>query len=113
MEDINQTSQQGSAADIGDFIYCRGCGTKIHKSAVHCVTCGAVQRSVSNKSRNVAILLAFFLGGLGAHKFYLGQPGRGILYALFCWTFIPALLALISFFRMIFMSDEDFSERYK
>lgn len=34
------------------------------------------------KSKTTATLLAFFLGGLGAHKFYLGQTGQGILFLL-------------------------------
>ena len=29
------------------------------------------------KSRTTAALLAFFLGGIGAHNFYRGQTGRG------------------------------------
>ncbi len=40
------------------------------------------------------ILLALFLGGLGMHKFYAGKS-IGILYILFCWTFIPSAVALI------------------
>lgn len=47
------------------------------------------------KSVGVAIVLAILLGHFGAHKFYLGQPGLGVLYLLFCWTFIPSLVALI------------------
>lgn len=42
-------------------------------------------------------LLAFFLGGFGAHKFYAGKVGLGILYLLFCWTFIPGIIAFIEF----------------
>ena len=30
------------------------------------------------KSRIAAALLAFFLGGFGVHKFYLGKIGQGI-----------------------------------
>ena len=42
-------------------------------------------------------ILAFFLGGIGAHKFYAGKIGMGILYLLFCWTFVPAVISLIEF----------------
>lgn len=40
-------------------------------------------------------LLAFFLGGFGAHKFYAGKIGWGIGYLLLSWTFLPAVLAVI------------------
>jgi TM2 domain-containing membrane protein YozV len=34
---------------------------------------------VSDKSRLVAVLLCFFLGWLGAHRFYVGKVGTGLL----------------------------------
>ena len=40
-------------------------------------------------------LLALFLGGIGAHKFYAGKTKMGIIYLLFCWTFVPGVLGLI------------------
>ena len=45
----------------------------------------------------VYCLLAFFLGGFGAHKFYAGRIGTGVLFIIFCWTFVPAFIALIDF----------------
>jgi len=52
------------------------------------------------KNPTTGVLLALFLGGIGAHHFYLGSIGLGILYLLFCWTFIPAIVALIEIFLM-------------
>ena len=46
-------------------------------------------------SKLTYVLLAFFLGGLGAHKFYSGKTLIGVLYLVFCWTYIPALIALV------------------
>lgn len=43
----------------------------------------------------VYCLLAFFFGGIGVHKFYAGKIGTGILFILFCWTFIPSFIAFI------------------
>ena len=36
----------------------------------------------SEKSKLVALLLCFFLGGLGVHRFYVGKIGTGILMIL-------------------------------
>lgn len=80
--------------------YCTKCGTKIAEDDKFCPVCGAVQSSNepnststvynpiarealekiedSNKSRTVAAILCFLLGGLGAHDFYLGKKGRAI-----------------------------------
>lgn len=32
------------------------------------------------KNKAIAAILAWLLGGFGAHKFYLGQKGLGFLY---------------------------------
>lgn len=64
------------------------------------------------KSKGVAAVLAFFLGGIGIHKFYLGRGGQGVLYLLFCWTFISSFLALIDFIVLLCMGDREFDQKY-
>lgn len=64
------------------------------------------------KTKGVAALLAFLGGGIGLHKFYLGQAGQGVLYLVFCWTFIPAFIAFLEMFVYLTMSDFEFDHRY-
>ncbi|OCA80331.1 hypothetical protein BBH99_04380 [Chryseobacterium contaminans] len=64
------------------------------------------------KSKSTTALLAFFLGGLGIHRFYLGQNVKGIFYLVFCWTFIPTLISFFDFFVFIFMSESSFNYKY-
>ncbi len=64
------------------------------------------------KSRITAALLAIFLGGLGVHRFYLGQGGLGILHLLFCWTFVPAFIGVIDGILLLLMSDQNFDRKY-
>ncbi|EAU0146538.1 NINE protein [Salmonella enterica] len=95
------------------MVFCRGCGREIHESAKTCPQCGATQSVASGeKSRITAALLAFFLGGLGVHKFYLGKTGQRFLYLIFCWTFIPAIIAFIEFIIYLCDSDENFARKY-
>ena len=65
-----------------------------------------------NKDKNVTAILAFFLGGLGIHRFYLGQTLFAFLYLIFCWTFIPLCISIIDFFAFIFMSSNKFNKKY-
>ena len=44
------------------------------------------------KNKWVALLLCFFLGYLGAHKFYEGRIGLGVLYIFTCGLFGIGLL---------------------
>ena len=64
------------------------------------------------RSKTLATWLALLLGGIGGHKFYLGRVGWGILYLLFCWTFIPSIAALIEAIIYITMSDQAFAKKY-
>lgn len=106
------------ASREGEKKFCRDCGATINAKAEICTACGVRQMAVGTgmvvpKSRSAAIVLALLLGGVGAHKFYLRQPGLGILYMIFVWTFVPAVIALLEGITYLLMSDEEFAERYK
>lgn len=64
------------------------------------------------KNRTTTAILALFLGGLGLHKFYLGQWVWGLIYLIFCWTFLPAIIALLEAIRFFMMTDETFQREY-
>lgn len=57
----------------------------------------------NQKSWIAALLLCFFLGGLGVHRFYVGKVGTGILQlvtlgGLGLWTLIDFIMILIGKF---------------
>lgn len=60
------------------------------------------------KNKIVAGLLGIFLGGIGIHKFYMGKIGMGILYLVFCWTGIPAIIGFIEGIIYLCSNDENF-----
>ena len=66
----------------------------------------------ASKSKVAAGLLAILLGDFGIHKFYLGQVGLGILYLLFCWTFIPGLVGLVEGIIYLTTNDNEWARRY-
>jgi len=89
---------------------CETCGTAIFAKAEICPGCGVRQRTPVSKA--ALLLLTFFLGGMGAHKFYLGKYWQGALYLVFCWTYIPALAALVEFVIYACTSAERLDEKY-
>ena len=54
----------------------------------------ATMPAAAPKQKIVAFLLAFFLGTLGVHNFYLGKTGMGIAQLVLTITFIGALVSL-------------------
>ena len=64
------------------------------------------------RDKTTAGVLALLLGGLGIHRFYLGQPFIGLAYFLFCWTFIPAILGFIDGLYILVASRAWFDATY-
>lgn len=64
--------------------------------------------SVGEVTKPAITLWAIMLGGFGAHKFYMGAWGWGIVYLLFCWLYIPFIVAMVEWIRYVLMTDEEF-----
>ena len=106
--------------------HCYACAAVLDMRAELCAKCGVRQPALpgalavvpaaaiapSSRSRTTAGLFALLLGGIGVHKFYLGQVAAGALYVLFCWTLIPALIAFIEALLLFGMNDADFARKY-
>ena len=115
---MNETASKGP-----DEKYCSECGSVIKVKAEICPKCGVRQfnqpasfnlgpLATNGKSRIATALLALVLGTFGAHKFYLGQLGWGIIYLALCWTAIPTIVGFIEFILFLIMSDEEFDRKY-
>ena len=112
-------------------MYCRKCGKEVSEESAFCPHCGAslqgnleqqtrqpvivnVVNNNSNQNTNgagyipkskwAAFFLCLFLGEIGAHRFYVGKVGTGILYLLTVGIFgigwlIDLLRILVGAFR--------------
>lgn len=107
------------APRISNAEYCRGCGQQVHATAPQCPHCGAIRRTAATglsegpKSRVAAGVLALLLGAFGVHKFYCGHVGWGLVYLIFFWTWIPAIVALVeAILYFVCHDDAEFTEKY-
>jgi len=117
--------------------FCSNCGTQCGANQAVCLNCGTAIGNLSNEpvviaqptvvnptggvannfvhgnyNKTTAAILAFFLGGLGAHKFYHGSFGWGIIYIVFVLTFVPAMVALVETIMYLAMSQTEYDSRY-
>lgn len=100
------------AGNSGPIVFMNAGGAAASSSAAASAAVGPQGFLIGTKSKTTAVLLAFFLGGIGAHKFYLGQWFWGLLYLVFCWTGVPAIIGIIEALNYAFMSQQTFYRRY-
>lgn len=62
------------------------------------------------RQRILMSALAILLGTFGAHRFYQGRVGLGIIYVLFCATGLPTVISLVEGLRYATMPLEKFYE---
>ena len=60
------------------------------------------------KNKTIAFFLALIFGSIGAHKFYLGDKQKGVLYLIFFWTYIPFILGVFEAIKIMKMTDDEF-----
>ena len=74
------------------------------------------QPDLGDRNKYIAALIAFLIGPLGIHRFYLGRTGSGIAMVVLTCTVIGLLVtvpwAFIDMIRYLVMSDREFAERY-
>jgi len=105
--------------------FCPNCGAETQAAQVVCIKCGvAVQNAAATatadagKNRVTAALLAIFLGGIGAHEFYLGHSTSGLIILAIgivgLVILIPAasIIGLIEGIIYLTKSDEEFQRVY-
>ncbi len=70
----------------------------------------------NDRNKFVAALLAFFLGPLALHRFYLGRTGSAIVMLVLSFTVVGMIVtwpwAFIDLVRYLMMSDREFADRY-
>lgn len=111
MDDQSQSHQKSRGrTKASDEKFCGSCGEIIKIKAEICPKCGVRQKNAVSKA--ALLLITFFLGGIGAHKFYLGKNWQGVFYFLFCWTGIPGFIALIEFIIYACTSSETLQNKY-
>lgn len=88
------------------MVYCRACGAQVHGSAHACPGCGARQQSASLSQKRIlpAVLLCFFFGFLGVHRFYVGKIGTGVIQLFTLggfgiWALIDFIMIIVGSFR--------------
>lgn len=92
--------------------FCSHCGNELTPQAVVCIKCGGAVVNLagvpvgetSDKDWLVALLLCWFLGVFGVHRFYTGHTGSGVIQLLTLggcgiWVVIDFIMIVVGSFK--------------
>ena len=114
--------------------YCSNCGAEVEEGQAICLSCGFELKQIKSaksrgwfdiqnrngKERGPAFLFSFFLGGLGAHRFYLDAEWKTTMLLIFLagiptlgatWI-ITGIWGLIDFVRIVAADEETFQDLF-
>ncbi len=98
----------GTPPKAGDK-YCHNCKAESNANSTICMKCGVSLKSDypmpgEGKDWLTTLLLCFFLGFLGIHRFYTGHTGIGVVQLLTLggcgiWTLIDFIIIIVGNFK--------------
>jgi TM2 domain-containing membrane protein YozV len=109
-------------------MFCSNCGKQVEVGQAICLNCGfALPNSKKPAESGVhgkfvtTLVLTWFLGAFGAHRFYLGAPKAGLMLGLAIVGIVTSMVgvgvfillgvgiwALIDFFKILKAGEEGF-----
>jgi TM2 domain len=84
--------------------FCHACGWEVGSSEAPRIPAPAVVNP-SDRNRLTALLLCVFLGPFGAHRFYVGKVGTGLI-----WLFTLGFLGVGVVYDLIFIATGEFRD---
>lgn len=111
------SAQEQRPETSATIVYCSRCGGVMGASDRFCHVCGwevgaseaprmpAPVVNPSDRNRLTALLLCIFLGWVGAHRFYVGKVGTGLI-----WLFTFAFLGVGVIYDLIFLATGEFRD---
>jgi hypothetical protein len=117
-ESMGETPADEASASI---VYCARCGGVMSAIDRFCHACGwevgsseapprlpAPVVNPSDSNRLTVLLLCVFLGWVGAHRFYVGKIGTGLI-----WLFTFAFLGIGVIYDLIFIATGEFRDSHE
>jgi len=96
--------------NLSKFIFCKDCGKKLSINAITCPECGNPSKDTNLNSQSepnrfiTTVLLCWFVGVFGVHRFYTGHTTIGIIQLITfggcgIWTLIDFIIIISGGFK--------------